>query len=278
MPLIGIMSDFGYQDAYAGIMQGVILKRLPDCRIIDLGQQVPSFSIRSASYLLYTSWGYLPPGSTVLCVVDPGVGSGRRELIAGWEGRYLVAPDNGCISLIERFARIKGSPLSVRRADEDLLEALEEKRPPEATTFDGRDLFAPLAAELADLGFEAVTGKEITPILLDDLETRYSQGESTKQVSGIVQHIDHFGNAVTSIEGRDLSRAGRGKTSKNLQISLNGQKIPLPERLLSSFAEAGKGEPLAYIGSSGFLEIAVGENHAANQLGIRIGDEVVVCL
>jgi hypothetical protein len=206
-----------------------------------------------------------------LCVVDPGVGSSRRELIATAGGRSIVAPDNGLVSMAARMM----PPVACYRAKTAVLSELARARPAYGHTFDGRDLFAPLAARIAAHGVREVAGEPADPILLPEVWPRRHETAATEKTAsaatvlfGAVVHVDHFGNCVTAIHVSDL-----GERHEPLDVVL--PRSPLRVRSLSAtFSDVDPGTPLAYWGSAGFLEIGVNQGSAAEAHSIRIGDTV----
>ena len=271
MKTIALLTDFGYSDPYVGIMKGVISTSDPDIRCIDLTHAVRRHSILSAAYILYSAWDWLPEETVFLSVVDPGVGSVRRELIGMQGNKLVVTPDNGTVSLLAGM----NPGLACYRAEPVLLEHLRQKKPRYSSTFDGRDLFAPLAARAA--AAESVqdvignlTGEKITPIL------RQEAGYEPEKKQGTVMHIDHFGNCVSSIHITDVGKAASGSTGG---ISVSAGSGKFPELYLSeSYSDVAPGEPIVYWGSAGFLELAVREGSAEEEYTLSIGDVVEISL
>ena len=263
--IVVLLTDFGFQDAYAGIMKGVILCRDPAIRIVDLTHGIAAHDILSGSYVLYTAWEFFPRGSTFCAVVDPGVGSDRGALVAEIEGRYLVAPDNGLISLLARMFTVR----SAHRLEID--PPPETRRPGSGgPTFDGRDLFAPAAALCAAGGVSRIRGRRIRPVLLPEVVPERAGGS----VTGRILHIDRFGNCISSIHGSDLDALRlrrRGKGGAEVRAGKFQGK-----RILPTYAEAEIGAALCLFGSSGFLEIAVREGSAAQRFGLSRGEPVTV--
>jgi hypothetical protein len=261
MSVLALVSDFGYRDPYVGIMKSVLFREAGEreSHLIDLGHDLPPQSVSSAAYVLASAWAYLPPGCTVLSVVDPGVGSARRELIAACDGRVLVTPDNGTVTLLER----RFGPLQYYRAAGELLHALRAQQPSYSTTFDGRDLFSPLAGRIAAGGRAAVCGEELgrsDVVLLEELVGAHDDAAT-------VVHIDHFGNIVLSLHIDDC----RDSSTVRVRIEAATELSPADH-----YAAVGVGEPLAYWGSAGYLELAVRNGSAARSFGLSIGDTVQV--
>ena len=196
---MAILSDFGFQDTYVGVMKCVMLARNPNLRFIDLCHECGRGNITEAAYLLFSAWQFLPASALVLCVVDPSVGSDRRELVATGNGRTYVGPDNGTISLISRFGLVD----RFYRADPLVLEEIDRIGPGSAT-FHGRDLFAPIVAEFS---IGRTTGEACNPVLLEMWKPRKTNGSpvgAAGPIRGSVLHIDRFGNVVTSFHEAEI--------------------------------------------------------------------------
>ncbi len=264
--IVALLSDFGSKDAYVAVMKAVILGLDPSLTIVDLCHEIPPHDLLSASYLLYSAWDYFPDGSVFCAVVDPGVGSGRGTLVAEIRDKYLVAPDNGLISLLMRLAAPAGvfalNTASVRapRHSPEVPGAL-------SATFHGRDLFAPAAAMCARGEAGLIRGGPIEPHLLAQVYPR-RKGEGF--LHGYILHVDRFGNCVSSLHRSDL--ASLGAEDRELRIRCGSFRAT---GLLDTYSDAAPGQPLCLIGSSGFLEIAVREGNAAAALGIGTGRELV---
>jgi S-adenosyl-L-methionine hydrolase (adenosine-forming) len=272
--IVALLSDFGNRDGYAGIMKGVILSQDPGIRIIDLTHEIEPHNILSGAYVLYSAWSYLPSESIVCAVVDPGVGSGRATLVAQFDERTLIAPDNGLISLLVRMIP-NGRSYALRL--DSILELAENtssqplgsgrnRRP--SNTFHGRDLFAPAAALCAAGYSRRIRGRAIEPVVLPEaMVERRSDG-----VSGKILHIDRFGNCISSVHSTDV--AAIGSKPENPPVIQCG---PFSEnRICRTYTEVPVGEPLCLMGSSAFLEIAVREASAAERFGITQGQSIRV--
>jgi S-adenosyl-L-methionine hydrolase (adenosine-forming) len=277
-PIIALLTDFGTHDAYVGIMKTVIEREAPDITCIDVTHDVPAFSLLPGAYLAYAAWRELPPGGVLLCVIDPGVGSTRRELIAQSGGRTFVGPDNGLISLI---ARMTGPPpLRAHRAKQSLLDELRGRRDPWSATFDGRDLFSPVAARAAAAGTAGLVGEPAAPLLLPAVSNRVEPADHDatgrgvrRRIVGTILHIDHFGSCVTSVHRTELPDPRRLRVailspSGDARVDLGG--------LSRTYSDVAVGEPLAYLGSAGFVEIAVRNASAALRYGVSVGDAALI--
>ncbi|MFO8102251.1 MAG: SAM-dependent chlorinase/fluorinase [Dehalococcoidia bacterium] len=249
--IITLTTDFGYRDAYVGVMKGVILGINPEATIVDISHDIEPQNVFEAAYLIRTAYSCFPPDAIHVVIVDPGVGSNRKAIIVRTPRAYFVAPDNGVLSYVV----------------DDMLEAIDITNPdfwlhPLSTTFHGRDIFAPVAAHLS-VGISAKDfGEEISSLV--ELPALESEKLAEGTVVGRIIHIDRFGNLITSIKHNDLP-AG------DVYIEVKGYTI---EGLSPSYVE-GEGV-LALIGSDGYLEISVPNGNASDFLKIVSGDLVKV--
>lgn len=256
-PLIALLTDFGLTDPYVGIMKGVMRGICPDADFVDISHGVRPQAVGQAAFLLATSHLHFPDGTIFLCVVDPGVGSDRAALALKTDRHLYVAPDNGLLSLVWRQAKARAAHMIVE----------QRYRLPEVShTFHGRDIFAPAAAHLAaGVPIEAL-GPSVPDI--EELSFASARREEPTCLRGEIVHIDHFGNLITNIRQSDLPR---GVEASALQIQVADRAV---QGLVTTYSAAGVGEPLAHIGSSGMLEIAVRRGHAAKHFGVDVGDAV----
>ncbi len=264
-------TDFGWADGYVGAMKGVILGIEPTATVVDISHDITPQDIREAAFVLYTIYRYFPAGTVHVVVVDPGVGSERRAIAVGTGRAYFVAPDNGVLSYV------------VAGEEVEMAVHLTEPRywrPEVSRTFHGRDIFAPVAAHLAqgvpleDLG-ESLRRLQRPPYW--DLVTfplPRPQSRPDGALVGHILHIDRFGNLITSfevqgVEGKELGVPLNARTV----IEIGGRRI---EGVRSTYTEVRGKEPLVLIGSSGHLEVAVSGGSAALMLRSKVGDEVVL--
>jgi len=251
-PIITLTSDFGLTDFYVAAMKAVLIRHAPDARLIDVTHQVPRHDILCGAITLERAVDGFLPGTVHLAVVDPGVGSHRRLIIADVNRQQIVCPDNG---LITWAARLHG-PATIHeitwRPDKSA-----------SNTFHGRDIMAPVAGMLASGQNIAKLARPIDdPVMLDEAPA----GSDAR--NGRIIQIDHFGNATTNISHETLrSRSGQ------VVVRVKGRAIG---RLKRTYSDVAPGEPLALIGSSGLLELAIRDGSAAKRLNIRVGDEVVL--
>jgi len=256
--LIALTTDFGTEDPFAGIVRGRILGRFPDARIIDLSHGIPAGRADIAGFWLACAWLDFPPGTVHLAVVDPGVGTSRRVMLALAAERLLLAPDNGLLPETLRAY----SPVQWFAMDPQLparLGIVSMSR-----TFHGRDLFAPLAAALASGDLRPGDfGAPATPC--DPAPIPVARQDSDG-IFGQVVLADHFGNLITNI-GAD-SIAGLRQP-----VIRAGQR---EWELLPTYGGAPDGAPLALINAFGLLELALNGGDAAAVLGL--GEGTAVCV
>ena len=254
MGVITLLTDFGHTDSYVGVMKGVIAGISPHSQVIDLTHGILTQDILAARFNLLTSYGYFPGGTVHGVVVDPGVGTQRAAVavqVAAANGAHMVvAPDNGILT---------GFPITAAVA---LVNADYWRTSRPSHTFHGRDIFAPIAAHLANgvplaqMGTSMSISNLVTLPLGDTMATGHGY-------TGSIQYIDHFGNLVTTIGGDRL-------TSPSWHVWV-GQGIV---RSSSTYGHVPPGKALALIGSHGYVEIAVNGGSAAQVFGATVGDEV----
>jgi S-adenosylmethionine hydrolase len=239
-----LFTDFGAADLYLGQVHAVLESHAPGVPRIDLLNDAPSFNVRASAHLLAALSGRFGPGSVFLAVVDPGVGSERAAAVLEADGRYFAGPDNGLLSVVaaralqRRFWHIAWRP-----------EVLSD-------SFHGRDLFAPIAAWIARGAFPTPKLKHVSGLDCD------FGGEDLAEVI----YIDHYGNAVTGLQG--------GRLGRNARIVARHRHIPYAR----VFSEVPRGEPFWHENSIGLAEIAVNSGHAARELGLAIGQHVVAVM
>jgi len=252
MPLITLTTDFGETDHFAGVMKGVILSLAPRATIVDITHGVTPFETAEAAFTIGEAARYFPKKTIHVVVVDPGVGSERRPILVEAEGQYFLAPDNGVLSLILARSRCKVRRLANRRFQ------LKEV----SNTFHGRDIFAPAAAHLARGAKPAQFG----PLVNDPLRTPIGEPTriGTRCWAGAVMKVDRFGNLITNYH---VSRFPQVQTRP---IVLNAG-VHTVEKVVRCYAEAEPGTPVALVGSSGYLEIALNQGSAAKALGLGTG-------
>jgi len=256
--VITLITDFGLQDGYVGVMKGVITKINPSVKIIDISNNIESQDIFQAAYVLYSSYAYFPKRTIHVVVVDPGVGSKRRVLCLKTKDYLFIAPDNGVLSFI---AAREESP-SIREITNKKLFLSEI-----SDTFHGRDIFAPTAAHLSKGFSYKDLGKRVSKINEIDLPKPIrSPGGVLK---GEIIYVDGFGNLITNIN-RDMVDRLREK-SEDLAIVVGRRKL---NKISNSYADVGVGDVVAIFGSSGYLEISVNHGSARDVLNLKKGDKL----
>jgi S-adenosyl-L-methionine hydrolase (adenosine-forming) len=257
--VITITTDFGHQGPFVATMKGMILRRLPDARIIDVTHEVPVYWPAEAGFWLARSYSYFPAGSVHIAVVDPGVGTSRDIIAMEADGHAFLAPDNGLLAPI--VGRAKN--VAIHRVElADVSARLKLGMP--SATFHGRDIFAPVAAEIAagraQIGEMGPTITDIVPAWVEDPTV------SADHVSGVIITIDHFGNLITNIDA-ELIQAFRRPV-----VRTAGHDFPLKR----TYGDVRPGDYLGLINSFGVIEIARAEQSAAEGLGLGRGAPVVV--
>lgn len=257
-PVLTLTSDFGLRDPYVGIMKSRVLQRAPHLPVIDLTHEIAPFQPEQAGYWLWCSYRQFPAGSVHVAVVDPGVGGARSIVVLEAAGQRFIAPDNGLLGLISQS---RPDALAYR-LDPGVLPALGLAF--SSATFHGRDVMAPLGAELAAGRVSPAQLGEPTTVLPGRLRPAVRTGGGV--LVGQVAVIDRFGNALTTIAAEVLH------PRRTLRVALGRRSL----RLVRTYAEARDRECVALINSSSMLELAVREGSAAAQLRLRIGAAVRV--
>jgi len=258
--VVTLTTDFGLDDAFVGVMHGVILNIEPAAKVVDLCHSVRSYDLLDGAWTIAQAYKFFPPRTVHVVVVDPGVGSERRPILVETEQYVLVAPDNGVLSMVG--AREPKFVVRHITAERRFLQ-------PVSQTFHGRDVFAPVAGWLSKGVDPAEFGPEISDYIRLQLpQPARSDGE--KRLRGAVVKVDKFGNLITNIGVVDAPELFEATTS-SVRISIAGQTVT---RMCRSYAEGGKGELFAILGSSGYLEIAANQASAAAMLNAAVGTPV----
>ena len=257
--IITLTTDFGLQDYYVSAMKAVILGIAPDVRLIDISHEIPSQDIMAGSWVLKNSSLLFPSGTVHLVVVDPGVGTDRNPVAVKVRDHYFVGPDNGIFSLITEEHNYEAVKL-----DND-----QFWREETSNTFHGRDIFAPVAAHLS-------RGEPLSELgsTIDELVTyRWAVPVADKDgVQGWVIHIDKFGNLVTNLSELLIDEV---VGERDIKIYLGNTIL---DEIVSTFGAVPEGEPAAFIGSSGMLEIGINKGNAAEMLGVQKGAQISIVL
>ncbi len=258
--IITLITDFGLQDGYSGVMKGVMANINPSASVIDISNTIAAQDIFQAACVLSDSYNYFPKGTIHVVVVDPGVGSERKILCLKTEDYLFLAPDNGVLSLV--IAKEESPSIRDVTNRKFFLQTVSD-------TFHGRDIFAPVASHLSkgvsykELGERIDKIKEISlpkPILSPD-------GELTAEII----YVDSFGNVITNINKEIFDRMDIGM--ERVSITMDRRRI---NGICSSYSDVGANEALAIFGSSGYLEISVNLGNAGDVLKLKKGDKLVL--
>jgi len=253
--LITFTTDFGHSDHFVGTMKGVVAGIAPAARIIDISHDVAPYNVTEAAFVIAEAWPYFPKRSIHVVVVDPGVGSSRRPILAEAGGHYFIAPDNGVLSMVfdaaaHRVRVISNSKFMLREI---------------SRTFHGRDVFAPAAAHLARGAKTAAFGKLIRDYIHTGIARPSRIGKDAWR--GAILKIDRFGNLITNLAAREFA----GVNTRPFEMRAGAQRI---HRLALTYAETEVGDLFVIVGSSGYLEIAANQTSAAGLLGCSAGAPV----
>ncbi len=255
--IITTTTDFGHRGPFTAVMKGVMLSRFPEARIVDLIHDIPAQWPPEAGFWISKSYRYFPKGSVHVAIVDPGVGTERNILMAECDGHLFIAPDNGLL------ARLLGQhDATLYLLDDKAIETLGLGRP--SSTFHGRDIFAPVAAELAsgrvtmaDIG---IPTSEWIPDWIDEPDRQ------ADRVSGTVVTVDTFGNLISNIESSMID----GMTAPRVRFA--GLELPMIE----TYGRATPGDYLALVNSFDVVEVARAEGNASEGLGVGRGAPITI--
>lgn len=245
MTAITLLTDFGTADGYVAEMKGVLVCAAPGATIMDLSHDIPPQDVEAGRMALARYWRRFPAGTVHLVVVDPGVGTERAAIAVSSGGQFLVGPDNGLLSpaLFALDAEVVVLPVM----------------PNMSNTFHGRDVFAPAAAALAN-GEPLYGIGDPWPHPMRR-RTPEAHRRSDGAIVGEILTIDRFGNAITNLVTRDGGI-----------IVAGGYRLPI----VRAYSDVGEQQPTAVVGSTGFVEIAVRNDHAANRLHLSRGDKIIL--
>ncbi len=244
--IVTLTTDFGLKDPYAAEMKAVILSICPNALIVDVTHEIEKFNIRMGAFTLASAAPFFLDGSIHVAVVDPGVGTRRRPILIQTKQSFFVGPDNGLLIL----AAEKQGIMHIRE-----LTNLRFRLHKVSATFHGRDIFAPVAAHLMN----GVKPEEFGPQIREVVHPEFAKITKKNGILvGEVLHVDGFGNIITNINEKEVTQ----RCLKDLiSMDLAGYKLQL--KLCKAYGEAEPREPLALIGSHGFLEIAINQGNAA---------------
>ena len=259
MSIITLTTDFGLKDGNVGVMKGVIGGIAPRAQVVDLSHLIPAQNVSEAALILLRSAPYFPAGTVHLVVVDPGVGTRRRPMAARVGPYYYVGPDNGTLTLLlERAGQLAWPVACVQLVQRQFW------LPEVSQVFHGRDIFAPVAAHLANGVALAELGEPFDDPVLLDLPRPQRTATGWR---GEVIHVDHFGNISTNLRVEQLGLAS------NLQVRLGEAEI---DGLVQTFGDRPPGSLVALYGSTGNLIVCVVNGNAAERLHVQPGAPVDV--
>lgn len=256
--LITLLSDFGLEDVYVGVMKGAIARINPSLKTIDLTHRIPPQNIAAGRFALMEAVPYFPMETVHVAVVDPGVGSRRRGVAIQFASGFLVGPDNGLFSgILSLFPTITAVELTNPKY-------WRTKNP--SKTFHGRDIFAPVGAYLASRIAITELGNTIDPHTLVQLSMPQLQ-ITEREIFGCVQYIDRFGNLITNIPGAAVE--GKSWSVRVGDLSIASQE---------TYRDVGIREVVALVASHGWVEIAVNSGSAKSRLQLDWFDLVTVSI
>jgi S-adenosyl-L-methionine hydrolase (adenosine-forming) len=264
-PVVAFLSDYGLADEFVGVCKAVVLGVAPDVRFVDLSHEIPPHDVKAGALTLVRAVQYLPAGSIVLAVVDPGVGTERRLLAVECEHVALVGPDNG---LLAPAVALAGGARRIVSLTND-----EYRLPAAGATFAGRDVMAPavgqlaLGTDLSELG-ETVDANGLVPGLLG-----LPQIEDGGAISAQVWWVDRFGNCQLNVGPEDLEALG---AQPGGTVEVHVGPTARAARWVGTYAEARASELVLVVDSYGLLSLALDRRSAAAEHGMRAGSPVTL--
>ena len=260
-PIITLTTDFGSNDHFVGVMKGVILDIVPEAEIIDICHAVQAFDVLDGALTISQAYSYYPTGTVHVVVVDPGVGTARRPIVASSDKYHFVAPDNGVLSLV--YAREERMHVRHITAEHYFLQ-------PVSNTFHARDIFSPVAAYLAKQVDTVKFGEEVEDYVRFAAPKPKIVDEN--RIRAVVLKVDRFGNLITNITAQDAPRLFAAEPAQ-FKILIGNREVT---EMCSAYAEGTPGEVFGILGSMGFLEIAANRGAAAQLAGAGKGSDVNV--
>jgi len=259
VPIIALLSDFGLKDGYVAQMKAVILSICPKATVVDISHQIERHNLRMGAFILASAAPYFPDGTIHVAVVDPGVGGKRRPILIETNRSFYVGPDNGLMLLAAKSDEIR----KVYHIVEGRFMAEQI-----SATFHGRDIFAPVAAHIANEVEPSRIGRVVTDFVVPDYSEAKVEGGA---VDCEVVHIDGFGNVVTNLHYRNLGKTAM-RYGSLFKLKHEGKSVGL--KLCRTYSDVEVGALLGLIGSHGFLEIAVNQGSAAERLEVTQGSKL----
>jgi len=260
-PVITLTTDFGLNDPFVGVMKGAILSINPGANIIDLSHGIASHHIREAAFTIGMNYKFFPERTAHVVVVDPGVGSRRRPLLVVTERQYFIGPDNGVFSYIYKKEARTLQVIHIT-AEHYFLKS-------KSSTFQGRDVFAPVAAWLMSGKNVQNFGEVITDYRSIDLQMPIV---GKGHIKGEIIHVDKFGNATTNISQAEIDALTGQNPGASLKVLLSDKEVPMK----MYYGEALDKELHSVINSSEYVEFFVNRGSAAALFNISIGNPVEI--
>ena len=264
MSIITLLTDFGTQDTYVGVMKGAILSINPFAVVVDVCHYIDPQDLIEAAYLIKSSYKYFPKGTVHIIVVDPGVGGNRSIVAVKLSDHIFLAPDNGVLTLlmdegeVETIIRVENTHYFLNSISQ---------------TFHGRDIFAPVGSHIS----KGVPIEKLGPHLgiqnLIRLSIPKPYISDKNELIGMIISIDRFGNCISNINENGLNKFVKNGSAKSFEINIGKTVI---KRLSRSYTDVGPGCPLAIVGSFGYLEIALNCDNAGRQLNVKKGDAITL--
>lgn len=261
MNVIALLTDFGVNDPYVGVMKGVILSINPNAVIVDITHGIGKYQVLQGALILKSCYKYFPKGTVFTVVVDPGVGSIRRAIAIRSNNYIFIGPDNGI--------------LTPAAFDDGVINVYEVKKytlPVISRTFHGRDVFAPVAAHISrgasleDIGVR-ISVKNIVSIEVHGAEI------CSGEVIGEIVYIDGFGNAVTNIDPNSLKLLGI-KEGDLVNVEVNQIRYRIP--WVKAYSDVEPGRPLIITNSFNYIELSINQGNASNTLNLKAGLKIIV--
>lgn len=260
-PIVTLTTDFGLNDHFVGTIKGIILNIAPDAEIVDICHAVQAFDVLDGAISIAQAYSYFPTATTHLVVVDPGVGSARRPILASTDKYHFVAPDNGVLSLV--YAREDRMRVRHITADHYFVQ-------PVSNTFHARDIFAPVAGWLAKGVDTAKFGEEVSDYVRFNPPKPKAIDEKT--IRGVVLKVDRFGNLITNFTPQDVPWLLQ-PTPPPFKITVGKCEVT---EIHTNYADGMPNETFGILGSMGYLEIAANRGPAAQLAGSGKGTEVTI--
>jgi S-adenosylmethionine hydrolase len=253
------MTDFGVLDDSVAICRGVMYSVMPDVRIVDLTHQVTPYSILDGARFLYGATPYYPAGTVFVVVIDPGVGSSRKAIVAkSKRGQYFVLPDNGLLTLVEQRDGIEAARAITNPAW--MIGSML------SSTFHGRDIFSPVGAHMARGDDWTSVGPGVPVKALVRLDLKAAKVDERGLSAEVIATDGPFGNLVTNVDADEFLKLGYQRGGE-VPLKLGEKEMKI--KFVRTFSDLPVGEPLLYIDSRGHLGLAVNQGSFAAAYGIK---------